>query len=394
MFNLPRAYWLLFIGTLINRLGGFVIPFLTLYLTTQRNIPVAQAGLIVSLFGAGSFISQLGGGELTDRLGRKPVLLISFLITPVFIILLGYAKNLWIIAAITFVVGLFTDLYRPAVNAAVADIVPAENRPRAYGYIYWAINLGFAISPLLAGLLAGYDYHYLFLGDGLTTLIFGLIILFGFHETRPAEAVHHVSQTSFSDRAKQLGQAPVLLWFSLLTLFVGMMYMQGTVTLPIDMASHGFGPKQYGTVISINGILIVLLTILVSNMAAKWPRFETMTVAALFLGTGFGYTMFADSLPLFGLSVAIWTMGEIIGTAVSPSIVADLSPIELRGLFQGIFGSAWGLSFFIGPILGSWVYETFGASALWGSCFILGIILMAGYLLLGRFARTQGKISQ
>ena len=75
--GLPPTYWLIWAGTLINRLGGFVIPFLTLYLTTQRQIPVSQAALMVSLFGAGSFIAQLSGGELTDRLGRRPVMLMA-----------------------------------------------------------------------------------------------------------------------------------------------------------------------------------------------------------------------------------------------------------------------------------------------------------------------------
>src|SRR5512145_2195389 len=102
--GLPPAYWLLWVGTLINRLGGFVVPFLTLYLTRQRLIPVSQAALMVSLLGAGSFLSQLVGGELTDRLGRRPVLLMSFFITPIFMIALGLARDLALISIATLIV--------------------------------------------------------------------------------------------------------------------------------------------------------------------------------------------------------------------------------------------------------------------------------------------------
>jgi MFS family permease len=386
--GLPPAYWLIWTGTLINRLGGFVIPFLTLYLTTQRQVPVSRAALMVSLFGAGSFISQLSGGELTDRLGRRPVMLMSFFITPVFMIALGFARSLVLISIATFIVGFFTDLYRPAVGAAIADLVPPESRTRAYGYNYWAINLGAAVAPVLAGLIAGYNYLILFVADALTTAIFGFIVLFGIRETRPAEA-HHASHTSLSERMAQLKRAPILLIFSFLTLFIGMIYTQGYVGLPLDMKSHGLGPGPYGTAIAVNGFLVILLTIPVSNMAAKWPRFETVAVAALLLGLGFGATALASNFSLFALSVAIWTLGEIAATSVSPTIIADLSPIELRGLYQGIFGAAWGLAYFLGPLAGGWIYENWGADALWVGCLSIGIILAFCYFALSAPARRH-----
>lgn len=386
--GLPPTYWLLWSGTLINRLGGFVIPFLTLYLTNQRGISVSQAAFMVSLFGAGSFLSQLVGGELTDRLGRRPVMLLSFLVTPIFMISLGLANDVALIALLTFIVGFFTDLYRPAVGAAIADLVPPESRTRAYGYNYWAINLGAAVAPLLAGLVAGYSYLILFAADALTTLAFGLIVLFGIRETRPAEA-HHTSHASFTERVSQLKREPILLIFSLLAFFFGMVYMQSYVTLPLDMQANGLGPENYGTTIAVNGILIILVTIPISNMAVKWHRFRTIALSAIFLGLGFGFTALADNLILFMLSVAIWTVGEIAATSVAPAIIADLSPVELRGVYQGIFGAAWGLSFFLGPLAGGWTYQHLGSDALWLVCLAIGIVLAFCYLALGAPAKRR-----
>jgi len=386
--GLPPTYWLIWTGTLINRLGGFVIPFLSLYLTARREIPISQATLVVSLFGAGSFLAQLTGGELTDRLGRRPVMLMSFFITPIFMVTLGLANNLVLISVATFIVGFFTDLYRPAVGAAIADLVPPEARTRAYGYNYWAINLGAAIAPLLAGLIADYNYLILFLADAVTTAIFGLIVLFGIHETRPAEA-HHATHTTIGERMTQLRREPILLIFSLLALFFGMIYMQGMVTLPLDMQSNGLGPQQYGTTIAINGFLIILVTIPISNMATHWPRFETIALSAVLLGLGFGFTALANTLPLYMVSVGIWTLGEIAATAVAPAIIADLSPVELRGLYQGIFGSAWGLAFFFGPLTGGWVFEHLGKNVLWFGCLGLGVLLAICYLLMSAPAKQR-----
>jgi len=317
----------------------------------------------------------------------------SFLITPVVMVTLGLARTLPIIAACTLMVGFFTDLYQPAVGAAIADLVPPESRTRAYGYNYWAINLGAAVAPLLAGLLAGYNYLILFIGDALTTLAFGLIVFFGIRETRPMEA-HHTAHAPINERINQLKREPILLIFSFLTLFSGMIYMQGYVTLPLDMQSHGLGPQQYGLAIAVNGFLIILVTIPISNIASKWPRFETIAISAVLLGFGFGFTAFASTLPLFVISVVIWTLGEIAATSVAPALIADLSPMELRGLYQGIFGSAWGLSYFLGPLVGGWVYENLGSNALWVSCLILGITLAFGYLAMSAQAKRRMQQSQ
>ena len=121
--DLPPQFWFLWLGTVVNRLGGFAVPFLMLYLTGRLGIGPAEAALMVSVLGAGSFCSQLTGGELADRLGRRPVMLLSFFIAPVAMLTLGIARETWLLVAAMFALGFFMDLYRPAVSAAVVDLV-------------------------------------------------------------------------------------------------------------------------------------------------------------------------------------------------------------------------------------------------------------------------------
>lgn len=386
--GLPRTFWLLWAGTIVNRLGGFVVPFLTLYLTGPRGLPVSQAALMVSLFGGGSFLASLVGGDLADRLGRRPVMLLSFLVAPAAMLAVGLAEDLVWIAIGTVVLGFFTDLYRPAVSAAITDIVPSEDRPRAFGYIYWAINVGAAIAPVAAGLLARTNYLLLFVGDALTTFLFGLIVLAGVRETRPAELQGHQA-LPIGDRVRAISAEPVLLAFTGLALVFGTIYAQGHVTLPVDMSAHGLTPEQYGLAVALNGALIVILGIPASNAAPRWPRFGALAVAGLLLGVGFGLPAIVTSFAGYGLSVAIWTLGEIIGATLAPSVVSDLAPIDKRGLYQGVFGAAWGLAFFAGPVLGGWIYQTQGAIVLWATCVLAGVFLFGGYLALGRVARRR-----
>src|SRR4030067_755889 len=91
--GLPRPFWLWWAGTIVNRLGGFVVPFLALYLTGPRGLPISQAALMVSLFGGGVFGGRLGGGGLADRPGRRPVMLLSFLVAPAAMLIVGLARS-------------------------------------------------------------------------------------------------------------------------------------------------------------------------------------------------------------------------------------------------------------------------------------------------------------
>lgn len=386
--EMPRSFWFLWLGTVINRLGGFAVPFLMLYLTSQLGISPATAAFMVSVLGAGSFLSQLFGGELADRLGRRPVMLMSFFVTPAVMIVLGLARSLWLLVTAMFVLGFFVDLYRPAVSAAVTDLVPAGKRTRAFGFLYWAINLGAALAPVIAGFMANFDYFLLFLGDAVTTFIFGLVVLARIPETQPREA-GRAAHTGLRARMKDLIREPVLLAFVLLSLLFAVVYSQHQVTLPLAIADSGLRPADYGLAISVNGALIILITLQAIRTIERWPRFAAMGAAALLIGAGFGLTALANTLPFYMVTIAIWTLGEIIGATIAPVIIAELAPVEKRGLYQGIQGSAWGLAFFIGPALGGFVYEHYGSAVLWAACFVIGLVACLGFLALSLPAKRR-----
>ena len=381
--DLPASYWYLWLGTIVNRLGGFAAPFFMLYLTSRLGMAASAAALLVSVLGAGSFVAQLSGGELADRLGRRPVMMLSFFVAPLAMLVLGLTHDIALLVVAMFALGFFTDLSRPAINAAIVDLVPDEHRSRAFGYIYWAINLGAALAPVLAGLLANFDYFLLFAGDALTTAIFGVIVLLKVPETQAAE----IALEARAPTRARVGQAlrdPILLFFVVLSLLVGMIYAQAHVTLPLAMAASGLLPSDYGLAIAVNGALIVLITLQVSRRVARLPRYPVMAAAGLLIGLGFGLTAFASTLFAYGITVAVWTLGEVIGASIAPTIVSEISPPSLRGLYQGMWGSSWGLAFFLGPVLGGLVFDHLGADVLWAATFVVGIVVARRLLDAGR----------
>ena len=152
--ELPRVYWTIWLGTLVNKLGSVVVPFLALYLTQERLLSKALAGLLISLYGVGAILAGLTGGMLADRYGRRVTLLLSLFGGALATLGIGFARQLSILALFTFLVGWLGEMYRPAVAALIADVVPPEKRTRAYGLLYWVINLGFAVAMMVGGLAA------------------------------------------------------------------------------------------------------------------------------------------------------------------------------------------------------------------------------------------------
>src|SRR5215469_3847017 len=174
---LPRAAWVLFAGTFLNKFGTFVMPFLTLYLT-RRGYTVGEVGLAVGAYGAGNLAASILGGHLADYLGRRKTIVLSMFSGAAMMLLLSQAHQYLFILALTVLAGLTNEFYRPASSALLADLVPPERRITAFAGLRVAFNAGFAFGPATAGFIAAYGFFWLFAGDAATSALYGLVALF------------------------------------------------------------------------------------------------------------------------------------------------------------------------------------------------------------------------
>ncbi|MEY9944365.1 MDR family MFS transporter [Kitasatospora sp. GAS1066B] len=391
--GLPSAFWWLWTSTLVNRLGGFVVTFLALYLTVDRGYSASFAGLVASLFGLGGAIAALVGGVLTDRIGRRPTLLVAQSLTALSTTALGFADGRLMIAAVAFLVGLSSNASRPAVSAMIADVVPAADRVRAFSLNYWAINIGFGVSAAVAGLIAAHGYLTLFIADAATTLLCAFVVFVKVPESRPTasgQAPGAPGQAAATGSAVSLGTVFRDRRFMALvglTFLVALVFQQGSTTLAVSMGKSGLSTEQYGLVIALNGLLIVLLQIPVTRLLQGRDRGVLLLAAALLIGWGFGLTAFAGSSALiYAGSVAVWTLGEIIQAPTSMGLVAELSPTHARGRYQGVYSLSWSAASFLGPAAGGLLLDHAGHRTLWYGCAVVGTVAAVGYLVLGRRA--------
>jgi MFS family permease len=367
--GLPRAYWYVWSGMLVNKLGTFVVPFLALYLTQERGFSVERAGWVVSLYGLGSIAAAPLGGILADRVGRRATMMLGLLLGAAAMTHLALARATEHIALATLLLGVVADSYRPATSAFISDVVRPEDRGRAYGLMYWAVNVGFSIGPVVAGVLASASYFALFAVDAATSLAFAVIVWTAVRETRPA-LPEHVKRphplAPFADSA--------FMAFVGVTFLTGIIFFQHLVALPLDMRAHGLSARDFGLLIAINGVMIVLFQPFAASVLERYRRSRVLAVSAVLIGLGFGATAWAHDAATYAGSIAVWTVGEIVMAGLGPAVVADLAPLPLRGTYQGVYQMAWGAAFFVGPALGSTALQARGPLALWGGCAALGLV--------------------
>ncbi|WP_326704445.1 MFS transporter [Streptomyces cyaneofuscatus] len=386
--GLPREFWWLWLSTLVNRLGGFVATFMALYLTLDRGYSASYAGLVAALHGLGGVISSLGAGVMTDRLGRRPTMLIAQLSMAVSVAVLGFMEHPVAIAAVAFFVGMASSASRPAVQAMMADIVPPKDRVRAFSLNYWAINLGFAVSSAGAGFIAEYSYLAGFLGEALMVLACAVVVFLKVPESRPAQAAP--VKTAGGKRAKDEVRITTVLRDGRfmgvvgLSFLVSLIFQQGYVGLPVAMGADGLSSSDFGTAIAVNGVLIVALQIPVTRFIQHRDPRRLLIISSLLAGYGFGLTAFAGSVAVYALTVCVWTLAEIVNAPTQTGLVVQLSPAQGRGRYQGMYTMSWSVAALVAPLMSGFVIDHYGAAWLWGACAVIGTVAALGYWLLMR----------
>jgi MFS family permease len=376
------------------RSGAFVFPFLMLFLTTQRGLSLPQAGSALSLYGAGSVCSSLLGGQLADRWGRRPTFLLSMCGGALALGCLALVRTPTALFCTCFVFGVFGEMHRPAVSAAIGDVVPADRQVTAFGHLYWAHNLGFAIAPFSAGLLVSQlGFGSLFVVQVATLSACLLCALRYFRETRPehpAGAPRSAPPFAFGGVLRDHRFALFLAAFLPLT----MLMLQTISVLPMRMHQSGIDAAAYGRIISINGVMIVVLQPWLLARLLPLPRTAVLACGALALGIGYMGHAFADSTGTHIAALALWTLGEISVVPIAGGMVSELARPELRGRYQGAYGVTWSFASFASPWIATSALSRIGVHG-WGySCAAAGACSALLYVAFGAMRRDSAKLQE
>jgi MFS family permease len=368
---LPRGAWILFFGTFLNKFGTFVLPFLAIYMT-GLGYSASQAGLAIAAYGIGTLGACLLGGYLADTLGRRKTIVLSMFSVAFAMLCLSQARSLPMIVLFSCIAGLTGELYRPASNALLADLVPAGQRVTAYAAYRMSFNAGWAFGPATAGLLAKKSFLWLFVGDAATSVLYGIVAwlalpagLRGIRATNTVVETLKMLQTD--KRFRQVVYA---------ALVVGLVFVQAFSTMSLEITHSGFSPSTYGLVISLNGVLVVFCELPLTTITKRFRARRVMAIGFALIGAGFASNLLVRTLPLLLLTTALFTFGEMISMPVCGAYVADLAPADKRGLYMGTYGMVWALAFVCGPSLGMLLFSA-NHLVLWAVCGVMGLLAAA-----------------
>jgi MFS family permease len=367
---LPRPAWVLFFGMFLNKFGAFVVPFLTLYLTS-RGHTVGEAGLAVGAYGAGTFTASLLGGHLADKIGRRKTIVLSMFSGAAMMLLLSQAHSFPVIVVLTALTGLTNELYRPASSALLTDLVPSGQRVTAFAALRMAFNAGFAFGPATAGFLAVYGYFWLFAGDAATSALFGLVAWFAL----PRGVRGQPNNASWAEALHVLRRDHKLHQVLLANFAIGLVFFQVASTFGLHVTRLGFSAATYGAIVSLNGVLVVFFELPLTTITRRFPARRAMAAGYLLCGIGFALNAFAHTVPALAGCMIIFTLGEMVTMPMSSAYLADLAPPHMRGRYLGVAGLTWSLALIIGPVAGMKMFALHPA-AYWLSCGALGVLAM------------------
>lgn len=392
--GLPTSIYILFASRIINRMGDFVKIFLTLYLTRYLHMDEKQTGVIITLIGLFSVAGTVVGGKITDHAGRKKILLLSQTCSALTVGICGFLPDSQMLPWILIIFNFFNGAARPVSTAMLTDITTPENRAQSFSLLYLGINIGVSIGPLLAGFLFNNYRQWIFWGDSITTLLSVVLILFLVPDVHRSQVVAHSAAEEIEKAPfhKALIKRPVLLIYSVLTLFSAFVYSQHSFSLPLilnDILKEQ-GAGFFGIIMSINAVSVLILTpLLTVYLHGKKPLLN-MAAGQLCYAVGFGLLFFAfQSYLFFIVSTVIWTIGEILNAINSGVFLANHTPVNFRGRFSAFFGTAKTIGQTMSPLISGMILSSTGLRLIWLIIFLIGLFLFISFRGLAIFDRNS-----
>jgi multidrug resistance protein len=356
---------------------GLILPLLPFWAEHLGANPT-EVGLILTIYALAQFIFTPILGSLSDRFGRKPIIIVSLLIEAFSLALTGFAGSLVVLLIARFIGGIGASNIGSA-QAVVADVTPPEGRARGMGMIGAAIGLGFVVGPAIGGLLSPIGPAVPFIVATAVAIVNALLVLMFLPETHK---VRGVSKTKTSAN-QQKGILPAgmgqLLQNSTLTrlIVINLLFTIAFTSMEAVFAlfsQHMFGwtAKENGYIFTYVGLIIVIMQGgLVGQLVKRYGERKLLIAGLVMLTIGLALLPFSSTLAFMLLALGILSAGNGAVTPTTSALLSLTSTHETQGKVLGLAQGIASLGRIIGPLFAGSIYTLVGP----GAPFIVGSVL-------------------
>jgi len=396
-FEFPKKFWVVVGASFIDRIGHTILwPFFSLYITQKFNVGMTQAGIVLGTFSAFGLIGSMIGGGLTDKFGRKNIILFGLIFSALSTLTLGFVTEFSLLIPLAVFIGLLSSVAGPAHQAMVADILPEDKRQEGFGILRVVANLSWVIGPILGGIIANRSYFILFVLDAVISSIVAVIFFVSVPETKPesGKEPEGILKTFAGYGAVLKDFAYVA--FMLVSMLMLIVYLQMYNSLSVFLRDvHGVDPQTYGFLMTSSAITVILFQFTTTRLIKGRPAFLMMALGTFFYMIGFGMFGFVAAFWLLALAIVIITVGEMVIMPTSQALAANFAPEDMRGRYMAIFSIAWALPSTFGPSLAGLILDNYNPFLLWYIAAGLSAVTIMGFyflhLYLGKLDRFSPK---
>ena len=390
----PRLYWVVVAVRFIDGIGGTLLfPFFALYITQKFDVGMTQAGILLGISSLFGLVGSMFGGALTDKFGRKQLILFGLVFSAISTLGFGLVNDLNILYPLVIVVGLLSSVSHPAHEAMIADILPEEKRQEGFGILRVVANFSWIIGPTIGGFLANINFFYLFVIDAIISCIVAVMIYRTVPETKPEPYAHEKGEPFLQTVAgyRFVLRDTAFVSFIMANIIMLIVYQQMYGSLSVYLRdNHGINPQGYGFLMSTSAITVILFQFWLTRTIKHQPPFLMMAFGTIFYVIGFTLFGLVTTFVLFALNIVIITIGEMIVVPTSQALVAGFAPEEMRGRYMAVSGLSWAIPSTIGPAAAGYILDNYNPNLLWYIGGILcGLSVLAYYFLQLRLGHRQ-----
>ncbi|OEL08848.1 MDR family MFS transporter [Staphylococcus equorum] len=378
--KMPKSVWWLVIGMALNITGSsFLWPLNTIYMNEQLDKSLTMAGFVLMINSFGMVIGNLLGGNLFDKLGGYPTIMIGTVICLISTTLLNFFHGwpwyaVWLVA-----LGFGGGMIIPAIYALAGAVWPQGGR-QTFNAIYLAQNLGVAIGAASGGFVAELSFNYIFIANLLMYVAFAVVAITQFNIKLDVKVKSNdtMSLLSKQNRVQFIALSLLCVMFSICWIA----YIQWESTIASFTQEINMSMSQYSLLWTVNGIMILVaqpLIMPVIRLLKGNLKYQMVVGIAIFI-MSFLVTSFAEQFSVFMIGMIILTLGEMFVWPAVPTIANQLAPKGKEGAFQGYVNSAATVGKAFGPLIGGVLVDTFNMQAMFLS--MIGLLVIAVFFLM------------